>query len=146
MPDNVTANGTTVVGGPIFAADDIGGILYPRQKLTVGPDGVNNGDVGVDNPLPVAGALRAAAVVSGSVTVGDSAVQLPSALARRFHIKASFTNSVAVWLGPNTVTVGGGYQLMPGESVLVPLELTNLNVLFAIASVAAQAVTYLGEV
>lgn len=35
------------------AADDIGGVLYPRGKLIHGPDGVNDGDVSKGNGLPV---------------------------------------------------------------------------------------------
>jgi len=49
MADNVTANPGT--GGATFASDDIGGIQYPRVKVTFGPDGTAN-DVDVAAPLP----------------------------------------------------------------------------------------------
>lgn len=46
MADNVTlAQGT-------FAADDVGGVLYPRNKLSIGGDGIA-ADVSTSNPLPV---------------------------------------------------------------------------------------------
>jgi hypothetical protein len=72
VADNVTANPGS--GGPSFAADDIGGVYFPRTKLALGADGVNDGDVSSSNPLPVTGPLtdaqlRAAAVsVSGPLT------------------------------------------------------------------------------
>jgi hypothetical protein len=52
MADNVNVTPGT---GATLAADDIGGILYPRQKLTIGADGVDGGDVSASNPLPVTG-------------------------------------------------------------------------------------------
>ena len=42
MADNVAY---TPGSGAIIAADDIGGVLHQRIKLTMGPDGVNQGDV-----------------------------------------------------------------------------------------------------
>lgn len=49
MADNYTAN---VGVGLQFAADDIGGVLYPRVKLSVGSDGFGS-DVSVSDPMPV---------------------------------------------------------------------------------------------
>jgi hypothetical protein len=63
MADNVTAN--PGAGGATFASDDIGGVQYPRHKLVIGADGVDDGDVSAANPLPVAGTVG----VSGSVAV-----------------------------------------------------------------------------
>jgi len=53
--DNVTADPGT--GGATFAADDIGGVHFPRTKIVVGADGVNDGDVASGNPLPVTGTV-----------------------------------------------------------------------------------------
>ena len=55
MSDNTQLN--PGVGGDIAAADDIDGIKYQRVKLTLGADGVNDGDLSATNPMPVAGAL-----------------------------------------------------------------------------------------
>lgn len=63
MPDNVTANPGS--GGAVFATDDIAGVQYPRHKLIIGADGVNDGDVSGSNPLPVTGTVG----VSGSIAV-----------------------------------------------------------------------------
>lgn len=71
MADNV---GYTPGVGATVAADEIAGALHQRIKLTLGADGVNDGDVSSTNPLPVTGGLtdaqlRAAPVpVSGPLT------------------------------------------------------------------------------
>jgi hypothetical protein len=49
MSDNV---GYTPGSGATIAADNIGGALHQRVKVTIGPDGVNAGDVSATNPLP----------------------------------------------------------------------------------------------
>jgi hypothetical protein len=51
MPDNV---GYTPGSGATVSADEILGILYQRIKLTLGADGVNDGDVSSSNPMPIA--------------------------------------------------------------------------------------------
>jgi hypothetical protein len=59
MSDNTTLN--PGAGGDVVAADDVGGIKYQRVKLTLGADGVNDGDLSLANPMPVldsAAALR----------------------------------------------------------------------------------------
>lgn len=50
MVDNVTAN--PGVGGATFAADDIGGVMYPRMKIATGADGVAT-DVSDAAPMPI---------------------------------------------------------------------------------------------
>jgi hypothetical protein len=50
MADNVSI--TPGVGANI-AADEIGGVKYPRSKMVVGADGVNDGDVSDANPVPM---------------------------------------------------------------------------------------------
>ena len=51
MPDNV---GYTPGVGATVSADEILGILFQRIKLTLGADGVNDGDVSSSNPMPIA--------------------------------------------------------------------------------------------
>jgi hypothetical protein len=51
MADNV---GYTPGTGATVSADEILGILFQRIKLTLGADGVNDGDVSSSNPMPVA--------------------------------------------------------------------------------------------
>lgn len=49
MPDNVDITPGT---GATIAADEIGVVKFQRMKLTLGADGVNDGDVASANPLP----------------------------------------------------------------------------------------------
>lgn len=63
MPDNTILN--PGAGGDTFAADEISSVKYPRSKIVLGADGVNDGDVSSANPMPVAGEVT----VSGSVAV-----------------------------------------------------------------------------
>ena len=51
MADNTVLN--TGAGGDTIATDDIGGVKYPRSKITIGADGTNDGDVSSANPLPI---------------------------------------------------------------------------------------------
>jgi len=55
MADNFNIDPT---GATSVAADDIGGILFPRSKLIHGADGTNDGDVSSSNPFPVTGSPR----------------------------------------------------------------------------------------
>jgi hypothetical protein len=48
MSDNIPLPNS----GEIAAADDIAGVKYQRIKLVQGDDGVNDGDVSKNNPLP----------------------------------------------------------------------------------------------
>lgn len=49
MADNITAPGA----GTVLAADDIGGVHYPRTKISIGADGAA-ADISAANPMPVA--------------------------------------------------------------------------------------------
>lgn len=48
MADNITAP----AAASVFATDEIGGVHYPRQKISIGADGAAS-DVSSANPLPV---------------------------------------------------------------------------------------------
>lgn len=50
MTDNV---GYTPGSGEIVATDDIGGVQFQRVKVTLGADGISDGDVSGSNPMPV---------------------------------------------------------------------------------------------
>ena len=67
MADNVTLDAGS--GGAVIAGDDIGGVIYPRSKVTIGSDGNNDGDVSASNPMPVKGTGSAGTANAGVVTV-----------------------------------------------------------------------------
>ena len=95
------------------------------------------------------GPLSSGVTVSGQVTVGTTAVQLPSVTARRFRLRSLPTNTpidATIAIGPSGVTSATGYLLATGDREGTPFEVTNLNILYAIASAAGQTLAYLGEV
>lgn len=69
MADNIVAN--PGAGGETLATDDIGGVQFPRTKLVIGADGVNDGDVSASNPLPVTSASLSA--LASAVKIEDTA-------------------------------------------------------------------------
>jgi hypothetical protein len=71
MADNTTLNSGT--GGDVIASDDIGpGVKYQRVKITLGADGVNDGDVSSSNAMPVSD-NGASLTVDGTVTANLAA-------------------------------------------------------------------------
>lgn len=51
MADNTKIDAGT--SGDLIATDDINGVKFQRVKIALGADGVNDGDVSSDNPMPV---------------------------------------------------------------------------------------------
>jgi len=79
MADNVVAN--LGEGGATFATDDIGGVQYPRHKIIIGADGVNDGDVSASNPLPVTGGLTDTQLRASAVPISAPSLPLPTGAA-----------------------------------------------------------------
>ncbi len=75
MSDNVGYLPSSDPNAVPIAADNIAGTRFQRMKLTIGADGVNDGDVATANPLPVAAAAyETRTAVSGALTyVGKAA-------------------------------------------------------------------------
>lgn len=69
MADNVPYVEDATVS---IAADEIGGVKYQRVKLTLGIDGVNDGDVSSTNPVPVS--LPATAATAAKQDTGNTSV------------------------------------------------------------------------
>mgnify|MGYP003408006930 FL=1 len=69
MSDNINV---TPGAGDTVAADDVGGVKHQRVKITLGGDGVSDGDVASGNPMPVtapdlASALEAALLMLAAI-------------------------------------------------------------------------------
>lgn len=73
MSDNLTAP----AAGTVLAADDVGGVFYPRTKISFGADGVAT-DVSSSAPLPVIAALPTGA--AADATVSAMSAKLPATL------------------------------------------------------------------
>jgi hypothetical protein len=110
MADNALLNTNTGAAGAtniIVAADDVGGVLTERVKVTFGPDGVAT-RVSVDDPLPIAqtGALPAGANNIGSVVVAS----LPALPAGANNIGKAGVLIAGVDATAGAGTVGAGTQ------------------------------------
>lgn len=104
MADNFVANAGA--GGDTFAADDIGGVKFPRAKITLGADGVNDNDVSASNPLPVSGPLTDAALRATPVPVSFSAQTVASTVADGADVNAGTTTDAAVVTDANGTLSG----------------------------------------
>lgn len=78
-----------------------------------------------------------------TVTTAGTAVQGPDVPGASFAIKAHPDNTDTVWVGnaSNTVTSSTGYPLNPGEAV--PIDVTNLSLLWFNADVNGEKVCWL---
>lgn len=113
MADNFEANAGS--GGSTFGADDIGGVLYPRSKIIVGANGVNDGDVSSANPLPIAGAITHSALTSIQSDYGANA-------AISVNITGSSTN---LTVNAHAVTNAGVFAVQVDGNALTSLQLLD---------------------
>lgn len=67
MADNLTLNSGS--GGAALATDDIAAVHYQRQKLILGADGTNDGDLALANPMPLLDDLAIARGVEATITL-----------------------------------------------------------------------------
>lgn len=138
MPDNITAP----AAGLSFATDEIGGVHYPRTKLSIGADGTA-ADVSTANRLPVAlpdGFATAAkqdeliAAIEGISPGGGSG---GDASAANQVTGNDLLADILAALGA-TLTVDGTVEI--GASALAALETTELGAtsLAALESITAN--------
>lgn len=144
MSDNVLLN--LGIGGDSIAADEIGGIKFPRCKITLGDDNVNDGDVSSVNPMPIVYSPATAFAGTYQNEVGVAAVQLlkgaaPLTALRGVIVKSLGGNSGKIYVGSSSgVTVANGFELIPGDAISLPLN--NINLVWCISDTAAQIVSW----
>lgn len=153
MADNFQTESISVAG-KTFASDEVvggptgGTVDYPLTKLALGAlnTAVLVEDVsGARLPVKVSEGLSAASVVAGQISLtGAMAALSTTVAARRFRLKAATDNTDNIYLGPTGVTTANGFCLWPGD--LLEVEVSNLNVLFAIVGSGTQKLHYLGLV
>lgn len=109
MSGNIVAKGNVGAGTEVLATDRIAGVDYPRTKLIIGADGVNDGDVSASNPLPVSNTgIGAPADASASTDTGTFSM---IALLKRMLTKmpaqgqATMANSQPVAIASDQLTV-----------------------------------------
>ena len=78
MADNVIVNTGTGISGATnstLAADEIAGVKYPRTKITLGADGVNDNDISSNNPMPISGPVTVSGVATAAnQTTGNASL------------------------------------------------------------------------
>lgn len=79
----------------------------------------------------------------GQVTVGTTAVQLPSEDGGRIHLRPAAANTAPIFIGKSGVTTANGHQLPADDEVIVFVG--KLSDLFAISSAITQILTYFVE-
>ena len=112
MADNQTVFPGNTGTSFIVAADDIAGVLYQRFKLTVGADGVNDGDVSLANPIPARIMLGTVAIAAGAGVVGTG---VP-----RMTLASDDPAVVALQLIDNAVS-GAGFNITQMNGVNVTM-------------------------
>lgn len=83
-------------------------------------------------------------VIHGFTAVGGTAVQVASVgvmSQKGVQIKATSTNTHAVYIGRKGVTTANGFELAAGEGVFVPVA--DISTVYAIGGAAAQEIRWL---
>lgn len=134
MADNIQV---TQGSGTVMATDDVGGVQYPRVKLTLGADNSADGDVSSSNPMPCA--------QSGTWNIGNvTTVPLSNASANAVRAVGQ-TTAVAGFSAVgssvldaffNAPIVGTGVTYNQGSGALNVVAGTTANAEFLARSVA----------
>jgi hypothetical protein len=113
--------------GETFAGDDIGGVKWQRIKLTLGDDGVNDGDVSSANPVPTQQARPSAATRS---SVAGAAADTLILAANTARIAATVHNdsTALLYLGLGTTAASTSnftVKMQPDAYYEVPQQFTG---------------------
>lgn len=123
MADNI---GYTPGSGAIIAADDISGNLHQRVKITLGTDGVSDGDLSSANPLPI--------TTSGTSTVNVSTGELVEVLQSTRMLLDSLTRSIGLVM-PDT----GGRARVAVDAITSGLTLATLTTLGTVSTAGGSS-------
>ena len=117
MADNIV---TPIATGTIFATDDIGGILYPRTKISLGVDG-SAVDLSSTNPMPITSSgLPTGTDKSGNITTGGTAQTLAAVNTTRKALYGQNISTTDLWINelgnPAVIGTAGSWKIASGES------------------------------
>jgi hypothetical protein len=121
MSDNV---GYTPGSGATIAADNISGSLHQRIKVTIGADGVNDGDVSAADPMPVSVPLAGSATILTLTTNATGTTW--TAFGSQSCNALDLTNSTSVAIEYRRGGAGNAMQVLSGASRLI-VGITNAN-------------------
>ena len=127
MADNTQIlNPSSNVPGDTIRTEDLGTSKAIAAKIHLGGAGADTGPVTSSNGLPInSGGDVVASVTSGQTAVGTSAVALkPTSVpaTRVVAVKAFNENTANVFVGASGVTTTSGWQLGPGESLMLAIN------------------------
>lgn len=130
MAENITMDPGE--GGAVLAADDIGGVKFPRVKLIHGADDTNDGDVASGNPLPTTEENSADALTSlqliDDVVASEGAALSKGVLVQgddgtdRHNLQTDATGNLKTTLAGEVVDV---IPASPDPEEYVPVRLTD---------------------
>ena len=120
MADNVVLN--PGLNGSIIASDNILGVQYQRNKIVLGADGINDGDVSKTNPIPIYFPPVTPIDRSGTITIGGTAQQLMAAnpVRRGFSIQ-NISAGTLYFNITNGIASLSSKQLQPGALYECPI-------------------------
>lgn len=124
MADTITAP----AAGIVFATDDIGGVHYPRTKISIGADG-SAADVSSSNPMPVS--ITGAAAVTGTFWQATQPVSIAGTVAvsgplTDTQLRASAVPvSGTVGVSGSVAVTGTFFQATQPVSIASPVAVTG---------------------
>jgi hypothetical protein len=98
-----------------LAVDSISGVSFLRVKLSLGDEGVDDGDLSTANPLPTGPSAKVVTTLLAAVTTNQTSAAFPIKRGRR-TLQSSIAGTGAVsgtvtWYGNNTDAASGGVLL-----------------------------------
>lgn len=117
MADNITTAAGT------FASDDIASVQYQRNKIVLGVNNANDGDVGATNPLPIITGVASTATLS-VVASSATSVQLlaANALRRGVVIYNDSTQTLYIKFGTTASSTSFTKLLATNAEYVVPFN------------------------
>jgi hypothetical protein len=130
MADNSQA-GAAVGIGDVFASDDIGGVKWPRAKVTWGVDG-SAVDASATNPLPVTGAKTNNGAVPGVDNLGTLPAVANAAAPTRTEgnqvaLRTNLAGDVAMTLDGEAVVLGAGAAVIGSLTANQSVNVAQIN-------------------
>ncbi|MCS3690958.1 hypothetical protein ABIF26_006465 [Bradyrhizobium elkanii] len=129
MADNIAV---TPGSGATVAADDVGGVLHQRVKVTWGPDGTaNDADTAAGKPLPVQGLPQTSGGLSRSRTLipnNTTAVVVKSGAGQVYKIRATNNSATIAYIklyDATSATAGSG---TPVDTIMIPAASTGAGI------------------
>lgn len=108
----------------VVAADEIASAVYQRFKLTLGADGVNDGDISAANPMPISGSISASlasaataseGIVSVDSTAGGTAILASNASRKGGEVRVSINASQSVRIARGATADATARLYAPGD-------------------------------